>query len=41
MAGRVTQIAGLSIPFNLPKPNKLDAMAAPVEPAATTASELP
>ena len=41
IVGRVTAIAGLSIPGILPSPNKLDAIAAPVEPAATRASELP
>ena len=41
IVGKVTAIAGLSIPGILPKPNKLDAIAAPVEPAATRASELP
>ena len=41
IVGSVTAIAGRSIPGNLPRPNKLDAIAAPVEPAATTASELP
>jgi hypothetical protein len=41
IVGKVTAIAGLSIPGILPRPNKLDAIAAPVEPAATSASELP
>ena len=41
IVGRTVAIAGLSIPGSLPIPNKLDAIAAPVEPAATTASELP
>ena len=41
IVGRTVAIAGLSIPGNLPIPSKLAPIAAPVEPAATTASELP
>ena len=39
--GRVTAIAGLVIPLSLPNPNKLAAIAAPVEPAATIPSDTP